>query len=39
MPLMVEKGVRGRIYQAIHRYAKANSKYMKDYNKKKNNQF
>ena len=39
MPLMVEKSIRGWIYQAIHRYAKANSKYMKDYDKKKNNQF
>ena len=35
MPLMVEKSIRGRIYQAIHRYAKANCKYMKDYDKKK----
>ena len=35
MPLTVEKSIRGRIYQAIHRYAKANSKYMKDYDKKK----
>ena len=39
MPLMVEKSIRGRIYQAIHRYAKANSKYMKKKKKKKNNQF
>ena len=29
MLLMVEKGTRGRICQAIHRYAKANNKYMK----------
>ena len=27
--LMVEKGIRGAIYQAIHRYTKANNKYMK----------
>ena len=29
MLLMVEKGTRGRICQAIYRYAKANNKYMK----------
>ena len=33
MLLMVEKGVRGRICQAIHRHAKVNNKYMKDYDK------
>ena len=31
--LMVEKGNRGRTCQAIHRYAKANNKYIKNYNK------
>ena len=31
MLLMVEKGIRGRICHAIHRYAKANNKYMKIY--------
>ena len=33
MLLMVKKGTRGRIFQAIHRYAKANNKHMKNYNK------
>ena len=33
MLLMVEKGTRGRICQAIHSYLKANNKYMKNYNK------
>ena len=28
MLLMVKKGIRGRMYQAIYRYAKANNKYM-----------
>ena len=33
MLLMVEKGTRSGICQAIHRYAKANNKYMKNYDK------
>ena len=33
MFLMVEEGIRGAICHAIHRYVKANNKYMKNYNK------
>ena len=33
MLLMVEKGIRGGICHAIHSYAKANNKYMKDHDK------
>ena len=36
MLLMVEKGIRGEICHAIHRYVKANNKYMKYYKTKKN---
>ena len=35
MLLMVEKGIRGGICHYIHRYAKANNKCMKDYDKNK----
>ena len=35
MLLMVGKGVRGGICRSIYRYAKANKKYMKDYDKNK----
>ena len=33
MLLIVEKGIRGRICHSIHRYTKANNKYMKNYDK------
>ena len=33
--IMAEKGIRGGICHAIHWYAKANNKYMKDYDKNK----
>ena len=33
MLLIVEKGIRDGICHSIHRYAKANKKYMKNYNK------
>ena len=39
MLLMIEKGIRGRICHAIHRYAKANNKYMKNYNKNKGSSY
>ena len=37
--LMVEEGIRGGIFHAIQRYAKANNKYMKDYDKKKKSSY
>ena len=39
MLLKVEKGIRGGICQAIHRYAKANNKNMKSYNKNKESSY
>ena len=35
MLLMVEKGIRGSVCHSIYRYAKANNKQMKDYDKNK----
>ena len=37
--LMVEKGIRGGICHSIYRYAKANNKYMKDYDKNKESSY
>ena len=39
MLLMVEKEIRGGICHAIHQYAKANNKYMMDYNKDEEESF
>ena len=39
MLLMVERGIRGGICHTIYRYAKANNKYMKNYNKDKEESF
>ena len=39
MLLMVEKGIRGGICHAIHRYAKANNKCMKNYDKNKESSY
>ena len=36
---MIEKGIRGGIYYAIHRYAKTNNKYMKKYDKNKESSY
>ena len=36
---MVEEGIRGEICHSIHRYAKANNKYMKNYNKNKKSSY
>ena len=35
--VMIEKGIKGGLCHAIYRYAKANNKYMKDYDKNKKN--
>ena len=39
MLLMVEKVIRGGICHAIYRYAKANNKYVKDYDKNKESSY
>ena len=39
MLLMVEKGIRGGICNVVYRYAKGNTKYMKDYDKNKESSY
>ena len=39
MLLMLEEGIRGGTCHAIHRYAKANNKYMKDYHKNRESSY
>ena len=39
MFLMVEEGIRGGMCHAIHRYAKANNKYMKNYDEKEESSY
>ena len=39
MLLMIEEGIRGGICHSMQRYAKANNKYMKDYDKKKKSSY
>ena len=39
MPLMVEKDIKAGICHTIHRYAKANDKYMKDYDETKESSY
>ena len=39
MLLMVQKGIRGGLCHAIHRYAKANNKYMKNYDENEESSF
>ena len=39
MLLMIEKGIRGGICHAIHRYTKGNNEYMNSYDKNKDSSF
>ena len=36
---MIEEGIRGRIYHTVHRYAKANNRYMKDSDERKESSY
>ena len=39
MLIMVKKGIRGGICHAIHRYGKADNKYINDYDKNKESSY
>ena len=39
MLLIVEKGIRDGICHSVHKYAKANNKYMKNYDKDKESSY
>ena len=39
MLLMIEEGIRGGICHTVHRYAKANNKYMNNYDKRKESSY
>ena len=39
MLLVVEKGITGRICNTTHQYAKANNKYIKDYDENKESSY
>ena len=39
MLLMIEEGIRGGMCHAIHRFAKANNKYMKNYDEKEESSY
>ena len=39
MLLMIEEGIRGRIFHAVHRYTKTNNRYMKDYDESKESSY
>ena len=39
MLLMVEQGIRGGIFHALHQYAKANNKYIRKYEKNKESSY
>ena len=39
MLLMIEEGIRGGMCHAVHRYAKANNRYMRDYDESKESSY